>query len=374
MITPDAIVRFRVRLLLGPLLASMACSSPDLNGPASLDPARLPWIMTLNTHAITMSTLPPYDTLQLTAVARTVTGTPLADGPAVTFTSLDSTVRVSATGLLTARTVATQVPVVASIVYNGVRISDTAFVSVTDDTLQKATQVQIALQPGDSPQLPAWNILFYLYYDPSFTFGFKTINVGALDATGTRIPAALVEVRTSDPSRISLGFEAVRSILSDPSLDLELEQIGRPGPVTIYASATVYGTVLRDSLLLVVTNPMVHVFDVRASSGGANGALDFTLIPATQDRPLGVGGWAWWVNEDRALGPDDSLDIVFDDSTVASPDATYLNSGGGNIAPFPGDTFYVYRSRNVRSRQFLRAGRFHWHSPRTGVSGTVIVQ
>jgi hypothetical protein len=52
-----------------------------------------------------------------------------------------------------------------------------------------------------------------------------------------------------------------------------------------------------------------------------------------------------------------------------------LNSGGGNIAPFtprqnPSQFFLLF----IRSRQFPRAGRFPWHSTKTGVSGTVVVE
>jgi hypothetical protein len=79
-----------------------------------------------------------------------------------------------------------------------------------------------------------------------------------------------------------------------------------------------------------------------------------------------------WVNAD--VDSTDSLDVVFDDSTVASADSVFLNSGAGNIAPFPGAPIEQFPFAGVRSRQFRRAGTFHWHSARTGISGTVIVQ
>jgi hypothetical protein len=97
----------------------------------------------------------------------------------------------------------------------------------------------------------------------------------------------------------------------------------------------------------------------------------FTVSPATQS--IGVGGVVWWANADST----DSLDIIFDDSTVATPDPlTRFNTGGGNIPPFQGGTFNLFFNPGAftRSRRFLRAGNFHWYSTRAGVSGTVVVR
>jgi hypothetical protein len=77
----------------------------------------------------------------------------------------------------------------------------------------------------------------------------------------------------------------------------------------------------------------------------------------------------------------DLLDVVFDDPSAASPDNIYgpstADPGGGNIVPFPGDPSPFTTDNQfqfIRMRRFLQAGQFHWTSPQTGLSGTVIVQ
>jgi hypothetical protein len=115
------------------------------------------------------------------------------------------------------------------------------------------------------------------------------------------------------------------------------------------------------------------IYTVTKSTPPGSNTPVFTLGPAPQ--AIGVGGYVWWNNGDQ--DPADSLDIVFDDPTAASPDLVYLNTGGGDIAAFPGGDFNQNAFNPgafVRSRQFLRAGTFHFHSVRTGVSGTVVVR
>jgi hypothetical protein len=342
--------------------------------------AQLPWTLSLNANAITMSLLAPYDTLQLTAVARTATGSPLTSTTAVTYTSSDSAVRVSPTGLLTARGASDGVVVIATAMYQGIRISDTAIVSVTADTLPKMAGVDVALDAGDSAKFVAYgNDYFYYFYDRNFSFGFKTLLVGVMDGDGSKLPHSQVELRTSDASRLNFYYGAggnyphsERFIVSDRYVDVKLGENSDPGPVTLYATATVYGVTMRDSLSFVVTAPMVYLFTVQKTTPVGSTTPVFTVVPAVQTRPIGIGGWVWWSNPNL----DDSLDVVFDDPTAASPDVSRpeFNSGGGNIAPFAGALFDWLPFPGVRMRQFLRAGTFPWHSERTGVSGVVVVQ
>src|SRR5690242_5417028 len=60
------------------------------------------WAARLNHHAITMALTPPYNTLQLTVTPLTLTGAPLGTNGTVVYTSSDTTVQVSPTGVLTA--------------------------------------------------------------------------------------------------------------------------------------------------------------------------------------------------------------------------------------------------------------------------------
>src|SRR4051812_21430714 len=85
--------------VLALLLAStvLGCGSDDaLSAPAAVtDGAQLYMALTLDHRAITLSTVPPYDTLRLTATPRNAAGAPLSLGDSITFTSSDpATVRV----------------------------------------------------------------------------------------------------------------------------------------------------------------------------------------------------------------------------------------------------------------------------------------
>lgn len=355
--------------------AAIACSSPDLNGPASADLSQLPWILTLSAHAITMDTAAPYDTLQLTAAVRTVYGTQLPSTAAVTFATNDSSVRVSANGLLTARAVRNNVQVVASVLYNGVQIADTAIVNVTGLGAPPVfRRLLLQLMPGDSAKIAAPNLAAGRYGFPQR----KTLQIGALDALGNPIANSLVALRSSDVLQAGLSTfgGSDHAETTDNTVDVYIPQSSRIGvSATIYGGATVYGKSLQDSVKFVVTNQLMLIYTLRATPGtGTFGTgstnTTFVLLPNTQ-QAIGVGGYVWWVNTTS-----DSLDIVFDDPTVASPDNVGYPSGAGNIAPFPGGDILNAQDPGlyIRARRFLHAGMFHFHSIRAGIEGVVIVQ
>jgi hypothetical protein len=332
--------------------------------------------LALNAHAITMDTLAPYDTLQLTAVIRTINGTPLPNTVVPTFTSSDSSIRVSTTGLLTARAPRTGVQIIATVLYNGVRASDTAVVNVTASANPPRLQhLQLELPPGDDSTLGVPQTLEALYSGTDF----KTVLVGAQDGTGTRIPGAAVTVRISDQLQgyfvSNLGSGGTTSAAS---VILAAHQAARTNvPFTVYASTTVYGVTMEDSLHILVVEPAVVGYTIKKSVSANGGASTYVLQPQAEFT-IPVGGYVWWSNQTSSV---DSLGIVFDDPSAASPDDVYgpatADPGGGNIAPFSGDPS-PFTTDNpfqfIRTRRFLQAGRFHWTSPNTGLSGTVVVQ
>src|SRR5260221_14173929 len=81
---------FRTFALFG-LAASLArCSSIEPVAPAAppiTDPTQLYMRLTLDDRAVNLSTVPPYDTLQLTATPRDALATPLLNLPTPMFTS-----------------------------------------------------------------------------------------------------------------------------------------------------------------------------------------------------------------------------------------------------------------------------------------------
>jgi hypothetical protein len=263
--------------------------------------------------------------------------------------------------------------VFATVVYHGIRVSDTAVVMVTAESAPPAFQrLQLQFPAGDSAKLAATNAVVRGFYRFPVT---KVVEVGALDPSGMRIPKALVAVRLNDPLQTTI-IEAQTDnqyITSDLAIGWAVIATARIGaPTTLYGSATVYGVTRRDSLTLQITNQLAFIYTLRRAQPGTGGAT-FTLSPQSQ-QSIAVGGYVMWANE--SIDSTDSMDVVFDDPTAASPDMRFLNTGGGNIPAFgagsflAGDDITTY----LFSRQFLRAGNFPWHSVRTGVSGTVVVQ
>lgn len=367
--------RHRLRSLLltaVSLSGVVACSSPDLNGPQSKDLTQLPWTLSLNTHAITMDTATGYNTYQLTAVPRTIDGNMLTGAPAVTFTSSDSSLRVNSDGLLSARKARNSIRVVASLVYQGVRISDTAVVNITATSNRRTFRtLHFQLQSGDTPNLiPPNDLGNAIYYESN-----KTLEVEARDSAGGKIPSSVVALSISDPLQARWGTGGpggtINTTTTASTATIWSYLLCRSGvPVTVYASATVYGVTMQDSLQLLVTDPLFFIYTVSKSTESSTPV--FSMLPF-QQTTIAVGGWVWWINHTTAA---DSLDVVFDDPSGVSEDP-FLGQGPGDIDPFPGDPdpsqaadFTMF----LRSRQFLQAGTFRWHSTRMGLSGTIVVQ
>jgi hypothetical protein len=354
-------------MFVASVLAISACSSPDVSSPTTVDPAHTYRSLTLQSHAITMSTVAPYDTLQLVATVNSGLGTPLEGAPAPTFITTDSSVRVSSTGLLTARATRSGVKVIATLTYQGVRLADTAVITVTDVvTPQRATRLVVQPQAGEDATLPM-PTQFSAIYGAS---GVKTLDVQVQDGNQTAIPEALVALQLSTP------FEAMflgSSVTSSGSAEIDFDPaVSQPGTVVVSASATVYGVTLHDTVQLTLTNPKLIIFALQSQttvgSVPGNTRTTYTMIPGTS-LPVEVGGVVWWWNQTP-----DSLDIVFDDSGRASADNTFLNTGGGNIPPFPGCEGFLDQCQNVYARQFNTPGTVHFHSLKTGVGGTILVQ
>ena len=349
------------------LMSAVACSSPDLSGPTSTDPAQLYYTIALSAHAITMDTLPPYDTLQLTATPRNAVGALLVGAPAPTFTTTDSSVRVSATGLLTARAVRNNVNVIATLIYHGIRLADTAVINVTGNATPPPMfdHLIFGLSAGDSVMI-AFPNQFSRFYFPTT----KQLQTVAADAAGTQIPGSLVALRTSDVLKATFQTEfddnSRTAVVSTNSANVNIVlNTSGMGPVTVYASATVYGVTFQDSLQLMITQPLLAQFVIKQQAVPGSTTPVVTSLPASP-QVIGRGGIIWWRNQ-----VSDSVDIVFDDPTAAATEGGFFNAGGGDIPAFAG----CPNCFTIQGRRFLNAGTVHFHSVRQpGVSGTIIVQ
>jgi hypothetical protein len=112
------------------------------------------WSLTLNHRAIMLALQSPYDTVQLVATPGNLIGAPVSGLSPVTYSTRDTAVTVSPTGLVTARyaTDDRMTPVVATLrdTIHGITRVDTALVVVTALPAPHFAQFSIQPQPGDS--------------------------------------------------------------------------------------------------------------------------------------------------------------------------------------------------------------------------------
>jgi hypothetical protein len=346
---------------VGASLCTVGCAG-DTTGPALSDPAHLYWQLTLNHHAITLALTAPYNTLQLVATPSTAKGTPLVDSGATTWTVSDTSVQVSATGLLTAIAPATGVTIVAQRTIGNITNVDTAVVNVNDTTVIPHVAT-LALDPVPTVfGLPVYDL-----------FGQISFTATALDARGDTIPGVAIRVTSVTPNIL-------------PSCHLCFGEFQREavGHAQLVAEATVYGVRKVDTLPFTVGWWHHVVVDVLPQyPTGSRTALG---VFAPAEDTVAAGGAVIWNNELPGL----AVDVVFDDSSAVQvvDSATFLNGycrifqlciptqGGGNIRAFaPLDTGSLkgLDTLGVRARSFPTPGTYHYHSALYGTSGIIHV-
>lgn len=307
------------------------------------------WALTLDHHAVTMSTVAPYDTIRLTATPRTADGTPIDTLPAPTFTSLDlERAEVSADGLVHVIETGNSIPVVATLVVGNLRHSDTAFINVTDVTTPPVLDTfSIHPVPPDSAKTGAEKLIVPL----------------ATTADGTPITGLSVYYTVSDPTTATI--------------DRALGQLApvRAGQVTVIASATAYGVTKADTVTYKIGNPLAGILNITAQKNASgqtiNGFKPNELL-------LGPGAAVLVVNLTGV-----ATDVTFDDPTNVVPDSAYCVPpyttiaptlcGGGNVEAFAKDTTDPYGITALRWRRFPVPGTYHYHSTIFGTTGTIVV-
>lgn len=341
-------------------LWSMVGCSGDTTWPASVSPTQAYWALQLNYRAINMDTAAPHNTVQLTATPLNAAGVPLSGMSTVRYSTPDSNVTVSPTGLVTAHfpTEGAPVRVIASLTVQGVTLTATALVQVTD-TAPQHPLATFSLQPvaGDSAKM-------------SIDQGrgvFRTINplpIYATDATGDTLLSEstqrlLVSFTSSDPTIATI----------DPTTGQITPQ--NVGHVTFSAATWAYGVVKQDSLRYTIGYPVFQFYS--AVSNTPVGSLTPVLHFEPSTIAVGPGALVLFGN-----GSADSVDVVFDDSTAVQGFFLFgLDVPGGNIPPL--DTLSTNWSCSqyqcgTTLRTFPVPGTYHYHSRLNGTSGTVIVK
>lgn len=314
----------------------VGCSS-DATDPVSVPAQQLYWALHVNWPAINLALTAPYNTMQLSATPVSASGAALATDSAVHYKTLDSTVTVSSTGLLTARYLTDRTTVVASLAVNGVTLTDTAWVRVTADPLA-SPMATFSMQPTPDG-LDSAKISLDAYYNVNQYNGNIPVIVTLQDQEtichvydiGCQI---LIDFQSSDPSVATLdsrwGY---------------LEAL-RPGHVTFYASTYAYGVGKRDSLPFVIGYSNRWFAAAQLTAGSDNPLLYY----AQSSYNLGVGGWIGVSN-----GTSDTLVVTFPYHTPKIyniyGDPAKASQMTDTFPPDPNNTVYV---------EFDSAGTYHF--------------
>jgi hypothetical protein len=215
----------------------------------------------LDHPAITMSTVPPYDILQLTAMPRNAFGDVMTGLPAPTYRSTDTTkVLVTANGLLRAVGQASQIQVIAELVHGPVRHADTAIINV--DALADPPELgSISINPflQDSfvwpmPSLRDSNASTDYFQigqliGENFVFN-RALEARVVDVDQMTIPGVPIEYTSLDRAIATIR----RRVVGSEGASMQLI---RPGQARMVARTTAYGITATDTVVITVTLPTV---------------------------------------------------------------------------------------------------------------------
>jgi len=336
------------------------------------DAAGLYWSLGLNVHAVTLSTVAPYNTIALVATPRDAKGGALTGHGTPTYRSSDpGRLQVGPDGTVQALQSGDGVSVLASLTVGNVTHIDSVSFSVTDEAAPP-TPAHLSIDP----QPPASSVVsmsgdgsqVFISGDGSVSssfFGFLLFPTET-DDQGIPIPGMIIDYSSSDSSVAYAGGFFGFSFIN-PQM---------PGHATIVASTTAYGVPLADTVTFTVTTPSIQSVKIRPRNvtlGGPNQigfeSADITVVP---------GGTVLWINVSGQ-----PVDVVFDDPSnvlehgpVTDCAAQPEPPGGGNIDAFgvPQDPQApALDPANCRSRLFPVAGVYTYHSSITGATGRIVV-
>jgi len=340
---------------------------------ASMDPAPSvdPYAsLRLNVRGATMSTVAPYDTLQLSAVGLTASGAAIQGPDTVRYATNDTLVTVSPAGLVTARhaTGAGRTTMVIATLHDhatDITHVDTAFIAVTSAVPASPMASFAIVRPaGDSTKLAVKDWIVSL---PT-----ATVAVSATAADGSDIRSLL-----------NIRFSTSDSSIAKVSATGEVTGMQR-GMATIYATSTYYGVTKRDSVQYQILDPMLAWINAEmVPSKTQAGTFLRQYAPATIT--ISTGGTVIFQTGDGEL----SMDVVFDDPSAAQPAPAWLTSivswigtGAGNIGPLPLITINGQFNPECNDitlctggmRTFTQPGTYPYHSALFGTSGVIIVR
>jgi hypothetical protein len=328
--------------------------------------------VTLDAQSATMSTVAPYNTLQLRAMPRTATRILSSDSIEMTFVTENAKLSVSPTGLVTAleTTPRTWVAVLAHDLTRNITHTDTAFITVTGATPSSPLAAfAIRRPPNDSAKLGITDGTTGLYTD--------TVVVVATAQDGSDLT-----------SSVSLAFSVSDSSIARVDPRLGIVKGLRQGTVVVRTTTTYYGTTKTDSIQLTIIHPVVAVITAQTRmSSTVRDAYVREFVP--NSITIGVGGTVLFAEGIVVDGPALQMDVAFDDPGAAQrspiPDyllLPYFKNGSGNIGPVPSvflngsfnpDCFADIAACYGAARSFSVAGTYRYHSALYGTTGVIVV-
>ncbi len=330
------------------LASTVACGGSDLaTAPPMTDPGSVYFSMRANHQAVTLGSMPPYDTLQLSAIPYAADGTILSTSATPKFFMGDSSaIRVTPDGVLHATATSGTAQVHVSLTIGDVTYQDSIPVTIyPSTTLPKILSAQI-VRPLDSAKRAY--------------AGTYVLNTIVKDSQNVTVPGIPVRIWVDDSAHFA--FNPLRKRLEYNRL-----RFGA-GTGMVHAGATIFGRVFRDSMAWTLGYPLRGSFSLtRRTVPGKPATLSWDGVPESPVY-IGVGGVIAW----NSGLTDSLLDIVFEDPSLAKRDPASPDGAEGNIAPFYGGIIgWGYISR---SRKFTRPGTVRFRSARfPQVVGTIVV-
>jgi plastocyanin len=361
------------------VLTVLGCgdTTPAPTRPAApRDATHLYWALSLDHHAITLSTAAPYDTLQLTATALDAQGTALdgLDGTVSFRSTVPDVAYVTADGLVHAMKAGTGVQVIAEYATGNARHADTAIVNVTNDTPAPRMLDSLSIHPlppaeatvnfapsFQFPETPPPSISGYLQSLAFSVFFGSTITARATDMAGHAIP------------KIAVAFTSANPLVATINRSTGAIKLVSPGQVPIIATATAYGVTKADTVVYTVLQPIFAALNIkRRPISPTETAVTFGPSEVT----VSAGAMVLWLNTSG-----EPVDVTFDDPTNVAPGTIGCGEGdpgeAGNIAafgePLDPDPTVPLSGANCRTRSFPVPGTYAYHSTATGAAGRIIV-
>jgi len=332
----------------------LSCSG-DTVGPAALTPSQAFWALRLNQHAVNLALTAaagqPVNTVQLSATALNAMGVTLPGVYTVQYSAVDSTVTVSATGLVTAHYVTPPgqpTRVIASLAVQRVTLKDTALIQVTQAP-PPSRLATFSLQPG-----PDDSAKRSVDFNNSQPFAWP---VKATDATGATICDT-----TGCP--LQVFYSSSNPLIA--TIDRSTGQVSAidTGHVVFSATTWAYGVALRDSVAFTVGLELFPNITITLAI-----LLGVLAVAFSGPKKLLLGVGAVVMFNTCYSQNTKPVDVIFDHTdhvdtaSCTGTIGTAPPTGRGDITRIGGDASNNFQNaNNFACRRFSEPGTYRYHS------------